>query len=349
MRRPYLVSRELDFWLVGGASILVWALLGVASHFREWYGIRNQVGNLTVTMASLSLLVNYPHFLASYRLTYTRGRPFILRHWFQTLLVPLLLVAALTYAFCVTLQPAGKGQAAAWLGQLTNLMFFTVGWHYSKQAFGCIMAYAHYLDYPFTVAQREAVRWGLFSIWWYQFADPAAPWRSSYWELSYPTWRLPLWLGWLSLLLFVSLQSWVLVTVIVRNLRQGHAPPVHVWTPYVALLLWFAPCFRQSEFFFYLVPFFHSLQYLAFVYRVESNRPAPTRVSGLVLGLIGAGWLCFEFLPGNLDMCLASKEWLGFSFCLLAAHLFLNLHHYFLDNVLWRLRQDPEVRLALLG
>ena len=42
-----------------------------------------------------------------------------------------------------------------------HAMFFTVGWHYTKQAFGCMMVYASFDGYRFTIAQRNLVKWNL--------------------------------------------------------------------------------------------------------------------------------------------------------------------------------------------
>ena len=36
-----------------------------------------------------------------------------------------------------------------------NVMIFTIGWHYTKQVFGCMMVYAHYDGYPLSRVQRS--------------------------------------------------------------------------------------------------------------------------------------------------------------------------------------------------
>ena len=91
--------------------------------------------------------------------------------------------------------------------------------------------------------------------------------------------------------------------------------------PYVAMVVWFAPCFRQADYSLYVVPFFHSLQYLIFVYRVEdfevhSHKQimAERRWAFLAVGLIITGWLAFEAFPGNLDNVFGNERNFGFSF-----------------------------------
>ena len=63
-KRPRaLTTRFADFWLLGGASLLVWLVMFAVQGFRSAWAIDQHFKNLTVTTASLSLLVNYPHFL----------------------------------------------------------------------------------------------------------------------------------------------------------------------------------------------------------------------------------------------------------------------------------------------
>jgi hypothetical protein len=128
---------------------------------------------------------------------------------------------------------------------------------------------------------------------------------------------------------------------------------VNVVVPFVALYVWWLPQTRQSEFYFLLTPLFHSLQYLAFVYKMEDSRLRRTphrelRATLLVVGTVVAGWLAFEFLPNTIDTQLGTFNAWHMFFFFTAAMLFINIHHYFLDNVLWRLR-DPQVRAYLLG
>jgi hypothetical protein len=42
-----------------------------------------------------------------------------------------------------------------------NLMVLTIGWHYTKQVFGCMMVYARYDGYLLTPFQRAITRYAL--------------------------------------------------------------------------------------------------------------------------------------------------------------------------------------------
>src|SRR5689334_3448011 len=76
--------------------------------FRAAWAIDQHFKNLTVTTASLSLLVNYPHFLISYKLAYGRGRAFVTSHWWQLIVVPGLLVATFTFAYAYYNEPVSQ-------------------------------------------------------------------------------------------------------------------------------------------------------------------------------------------------------------------------------------------------
>ena len=103
-------------------------------------------------------------------MAYGRGQTFVVKHWFHLLLVPMLLLGFLTCAYCLAVEPKSLDISAQMMGAGVNLMFLTVGWHYSKQAFGCMMVYAAYDRYPLDRVQRESLRFSLLSVWWYNFA-----------------------------------------------------------------------------------------------------------------------------------------------------------------------------------
>jgi hypothetical protein len=146
----------------------------------------------------------------------------------------------------------------------------------------------------------------------------------------------------------------VVVRVFYANYRTaGRLPGVNMVTPFLALYVWWLPLTRQEDFYFLLVPLFHSLQYLAFVYKVEHTRlrgraHGELKGTALIAGVVLAGWLAFEFVPDLADTWLATFDTWGVYFFLIAAMLFINIHHYFIDSVVWRLK-DPHVRAHLLG
>ena len=134
---------------------------------------------------------------------------------------------------------------------------------------------------------------------------------------------------------------------------SGRLPSANFLVPMAALYVWWLPLTRQEEFYFFMAPLFHSVQYLPFVYRVEDSRrrvarAGQTALIAVVAGVLVAGWLAFEIVPGAADAVLDTSAALGISFFVIAAMLFINIHHYFIDNVIWRFA-DPAVKEHLLG
>lgn len=377
--RRALTTRFGDFWLLGGASLVIWLAMFVGQGFRSAWAIDQHFKNLTFTTASLSLLVNYPHFLISYKLAYTRGRSFITTHWWQLIAVPVLLTATFAYAYARYDVPVGQlplvstltrglnafGNNARVLsgprlGDLLfavtfNVMLFTVGWHYTKQVFGCMMVYAYFDTYPLSKTQRAITKWALLSIWWLNFAyGNISGTESTFSQFKYYSFDLPDVVVPVAGFVVAIGAALVVYAVFWKNYREsGRLPGVNMVVPFVALYVWWLPITRQYEFYFLLTPFFHSLQYLAFVYKMEDTRlrgvkHPEIRGTMLTVGIVLAGWLAFELLPNETDTALGTFNAWQMFFFFTAAMLFINIHHYFIDNVLWRFR-DPEVRKYLLA
>ena len=374
-----LTTRFFDFWLLGGASLLVWLVMMSVQGFRASWAIDQHFKNLTVTTATLSLLVNYPHFLISYKLAYSRGRAFIVGNWWQLIVAPIILVSVFALAFFEYSVPVGQvpvisntaAALAPWganarvfagprLGDVLftavfNLMIFTVGWHYTKQVFGCMMVYAHFDGYRMSPSQRSLTKWALLTIWGMNFVyGNISGAENNFSQFRYHSFDLPDIAAPISELVVAAGFFLVLYKVFWTNYTStGARPSLNMLVPFVALYVWWLPQTRQYEFYFLLTPLFHSLQYLAFVYKMEDTRLKTVRhrevhATLIVCGVILAGWLAFEFLPNTVDNQLGTfTSWQMFFF-FTAAMLFINIHHYFIDNVIWRFR-DPEVRGYLLA
>jgi hypothetical protein len=374
-----LTTRFLDFWLLGGASLLVWLVMMSLQGFRASWAIDQHFKNLTYTAASLSLLINYPHFLVSYKLAYRRGRPFVLSHWYQLIAVPLALLAIFVVAFAAYNVPVGQVPLVAPLAQAVggwagagpvlsgprlgdllftgvfNVMLLTVGWHYTKQVFGCMMVYGYFDGYKMTQAQRDLTKRALLTIWVMNFVyTNIGGSQNVFSQFKYYSFDLPNIFGPLSQLLVLGGLGLVIWKVFYANYRErGAVPSVNMLVPFAALYVWWMPQTRQYEFYFLLTPMFHSLQYLAFVYKMEDTRlrgepHRELKATLLVSGLVLAGWLAFELVPNTLDTALGTFAAWNMFFFFTAAMLFINVHHYFIDNVLWRFK-DPEIRAYLLS
>ena len=372
--RRSLVTPWCDFWLLGGASLVVWLVIVGTSPFRDHvWAIDHHFKNLAALSATLSLVVNFPHFMASYKLAYSQGLAFMRRWAFQLLVVPVGLFVILVQGY-LSFESGSKelglglqsllnylGLYGGNLGDLTsgavicglmiNVMYITVGWHYSKQVYGCMMVYAAFDDYPLTPWQRRLLRWTNHGVWAVNFfyLNSFAATRD-YYGLKYLNLGFSNWFYYGAQALFVGLFVAAFVFVFVRNYRlHGKRPSAQFLVPFIAFPIWWVPPLLHNDFMSFVAPFFHSLQYLPFVFKVEKSRLLAhgknLALWGTLLPLsfVVTGFLFFELIPNQLDLAYGfydlNKAW----YCFAAFHVFINVHHYFLDNAIWRL-QDSRLK-----
>jgi hypothetical protein len=139
-----------------------------------------------------------------------------------------------------------------------------------------------------------------------------------------------------------------------RRIRS--APPLRVVVPLVALYGWYA-MLRKDPSSLVIVQAAHALQYLIFPLRIEETRRAgaAARISAgraLVWGavLTALGLAIFAGIPALVRLSYANAGGAG---DLSAAFLivfvsFVNIHHYFIDGCLYKLR-NPAVRRDLFA
>jgi MFS superfamily sulfate permease-like transporter len=266
------------------------------------------------------------------------------------LVAPSLLIGILGAAYFIPMIPQ-----AVLLGYMVNLMYLTVGWHYTKQAFGCTMVYAKYDNYKISKWQKELLRWGLLSIWWVTLVKSNLYGsKSNFYGLGFMQWDFYDWLYPVSLVISSLSFFGILIFVFFKNWQTDKSwPSANMLIPFIAMCVWWLPVARQNEFYIYLTPFFHSLQYLVFIYKFETVSAAEKSANSqtliwVSLFLIISGWAAFELIPNGLDQAFMSRQNLSIPFFLIAFNLFINIHHYFIDNAIWRFK-DPEVKKHILA
>jgi hypothetical protein len=378
-----LITPHIDFWVIGGASLLFWI---VSQSFSYFSGLSPRTGyylnNLPLFFTTLSLIVNYPHFMVSYQLAYGRGQKFIFKNWFQLILIPFILVSMGLVAWFFfnsshnsivvlfsqlnhSLTPLGLKIPIGLFprvglditGLLVNFMFFTVGWHYTKQAFGCTMVYSSLQKYRYSNWQRILLRYSLLSIWLLNFSSYAIGSTSKLDSFTFFTAKIPHFFYQVSPYLCITLFLATLYFIFYKNYKDNNQlPTIYMLAPFLAIYAWWMPLGRTNLFYIYAVPFFHSLQYFPFTYKLlkgRENKKVLAQKSSLGLGwnfvlLCFAGLLIFEFIPDVLDGSLQSKGKTSFSFWYVYAMLIINIHHYFIDNIIWRF-DNEEVKENLLS
>ena len=109
-------------------------------------------------------------------------------------------------------------------------------------------------------------------------------------------------------------------------------------------------------------PAAHSLQYLIVAWRYQLNverdkshierqdslfaKPVPRLVYFYIFGVV-ISFFGFWILPTALQLFSYNRDVFGSQMFLFMLAIFINVHHYFLDNVMWR-RENPDIAKYLL-
>jgi hypothetical protein len=360
------VPRAVEFLVVGGATLFLYPLLW---SLRAAVGLDSAELAVGFLMFHGAHLINDPHFAVTYLLFYkdARQRAFgpVFGTWQRTryliagTLVPLALAAWLLWALAT-----GAAEGAQRLGVAIQLMFLLVGWHYVKQGFGVLSVLSARRGVQYSTLERRAFLAHCFAGWAYAWASPASPAVEAeekgviYRSLAHP----PL-LEQICAVAF-ALSAVVLAGVLVRKWRsERRFPPL---APLTGLLvsIWAWSVYSSADpLLLYMIPALHSLQYLYFVWLLSRNQaraaeqppffgpPARHRLLLLAASSLVLGWLLFHAGPELLDGArrAAARRThetagdLGATPYFAAIFVFVNVHHYFMDNVIWR-RENPDMR-----
>ncbi len=357
------VASSVEFLLVGGGStiLLVLALLVVPTD-------DDTARRVAAAGIAASLLLNYPHFAHSYQLLYRRFSARIReasprqrrRYVIAGLVVPAVMVAY--FAACVA------ARSRTGLGYALNGMFFLVGWHYVKQAYGVLVVLSARKGVALSRVEQVLFRANALAVWMVSWlsANEAIETYVRH-GVSYSTIGMPAGLVGAARALACATTLAAAVLVVRRVLRGGPVLSFNGTIGYASALYVWLLLSELHPAFLTLVPAFHALQYLAFVWRLEWNRvaadvaddggAAPHAESGVVafrfarflIGGVVLGAFLFMAAPAALDRLVHyDAGTYGPALFVFLFVTFVNVHHYFIDHVIWR-RENPEVGRFLVA
>jgi len=349
----------LEFLLVGGLTPILFPLSWI---LRRSLGLDAAELAVGFTMFHAAHVINDPHFSVTYLLFYkdARARAFggafppaqRARYVVAGLVVPLVLAAWAIAGLA--------SRSAATLGWMIELMFLLVGWHYVKQGFGVMTVLASRRGVTFLPRERLAILAHGFAGWAYAWASPATPGREMEEKgVVYTALAHPPALERVTYVVFLATLVPLLAVLVVKWRREGHLP---LFTPLTALFcsIWSWSIYSGSDpLVRYVIPALHSVQYLYFVWLLKGNeareREGPpwfeastaSRLGILAASALALGWLFFHGAPSVLDDALVPRRArlssLGPTPYFAALYAFVNIHHYFMDYVVWR-RENPLTR-----
>ena len=361
----YLFHPVIDFMLAGGGSLLL-ALPIILLIDDEKAVEATALGWGLV----LSNVLNFPHFANSYQLLYTGigkrifgadSTPKVRLHYIWAgFIAPALILGFMFLAYYLG-DPRLLGYAA-------NAMAFTVGWHYVKQGYGVIAVLSAIRRIYYSEIEKRLLLVNGYVVWiysWLQFNKSLH--EEELYGVKFFTFDMPPMLLTVGAIAAGLTTAAVVVAFAVRILVRKQAVSWNGVVGYVCALYLWSLAFYYDLIFAIFIPAFHSLQYLLFTWRYQLNkvssetgesmgttavrlsRPALMRFAKFVGGGLVLGWVGFMGLPLLFQASLSPDPALfGPAVFVFIFVMWINIHHYFIDNVIWR-RDNEDVRKYLFA
>jgi hypothetical protein len=331
----YFVNAPVDALLIGGASLLLYALF----RLRPDMASSPAVASLAATLV---WVCNYPHFASTnYRLYHSRAS--VWQYPLTSFVTPMVVTAAVIGCY---VSPENIAP------MFIKLYLLWSPYHFSGQTLGITMVYARRSGFIIDGWLRRSLTAFIFLTFlvqnaWAEVGRHVNP----FYGVQYPTLGVPVWLPetltklmWIALAATIALLMWKIV-------NGGQRVPLIVLLPAFTQYVWFVA--TPAGQFAYMVPFFHSLQYLLIAWNVqlkeglaERNREPSVRFvwtesSRWMAVNIAGGYVLFWALP-HLGSHFGKP--LVFSTAVMLAAI--QIHHFFVDGVIWRLH-NPAARSPL--
>lgn len=320
-----LIVEPKRIFLVGGLSAIL-ILLIVLTPLSSWDWV-----HIALIAA---FFVNGPHFAVSYLLFYRRYRYAValpVKRLTVGVVLPVILISVCFLGIVI--------QSTSPLVFLFYSMTILVGLHYVKQGFG-VFIYENARHKLFlNVSERALLLAAMYLLW---IGSLIVVWSAvnrilHYYDLEIVTISISsdfLGVGYALLVGSIVLCVTSLGLFAKRTGGISLSGAVGVLIQY----LWVAPLGYVPEV-IYVIPFFHSLQYLLISNEAVHRVDPPEALGGVrhfvkwwgmafVLGYLG-----FEFIPTSIDtMGIVT---LNATYALVSFIFVINIHHYFIDGVIW--------------
>jgi hypothetical protein len=337
-----------DVLCVGGASIVLvvlWALLDLDL----------TSSNTLQRFIVINFLINAPHFMASYKLLY--GSPDKVREYPGVAFVTpaiLLLWSAIGLAVY-------RDQRVV-MEALFGASVVSLSWHYTGQAWGMMASFAYISGRGFAPLERRLVRANLYALTVFHIVWAIVIVRRIFEPRGTP--GIPLLTSEQGMALYQAVALGAVTSGILGLVglalfarRTGRVPPLRVVVPWVAVHLWYVLLYQEPAALFW-VQNAHALQYLVFPMRAEINRltlggrsldraARAWRMLRWYVLVTAAGFLVLWVLPWLARTRGGSAGLAGLPIELTLIS-FVNLHHYFIDGVIWKIR-NKSVRRDLFS
>ena len=281
-------------------------------------------------------LINWPHFIVSYRLLYGKKQNFI-DFPMATIVIPSLLII-----FCIgSALPYFGGDGPLSLNVKASYFLWVfsslyLAWHYVGQTWGVMVLYLGLSRAQFGSHERLAIRGGLNTlilwhvIWGIQTL-PQLPILEIFQSSSAQ-----------SVVNIISLFAFLIGIFTFISKSMTSKIDIRVLGAWVAIYLWYLVLFLIPAAFVF-IQLSHALQYLIFPARIEVNRnDTPTshpRMARVRLIFVYAASVLIGLIVFYLPDVLLSEYSANPTLPALLA-IAINIHHYYTDSAIWKSRKN---------
>jgi len=326
----------------------------------------------TIALTSIIFLIaanfiNHPHFIHSYQIFYQdfhkkiQSKTSTLRrkYIFAGVIMPVLMV--IFFSYCLFTKDY------ILLGFAGNFMGFLVGWHYAKQGYGMLMVSAVLKRNFFDETEKRILLINSYFVWLFSwiYANRVIADREL-WGIEFFAFSVPDWTIW-GAGIFVIISGLLVAKLFLKRIFDNYKSfPKNGATAYLTSLYIWMIALHIHPVLVFCIPAFHSLQYLIVIWRFEINKstaeykadvdanvknPRSINRRLFIFGAVGItfGAFGFWFFPIVMDLIISQNiEALSNTAFIFMFWIFINIHHYFIDNVIWR-KENTEVNKYLFN
>jgi len=335
--RLYFVNAFVDYALIGGASIALFATLMLVNRTERTTEVI-QAG------AILAWFINWPHFSATnWRLYHSKAN--IAQYPVTAIAVPFLVLAGAVASF---------GSPARIAPCFVKLFLLWSSYHFCGQSLGISLIYARRAGFQVGRLERLGFSGFIFGTFFLSTARgevTTSSWK--YYAVEVPRLGLPPWVGDWACYGMLACGAWLALVAVRWMIANRRILPPIVLLPAVTQFVWFVPGNSVASFNEF-VPFFHSLQYMLVAWsmqlkeKMDENGIAP---SGHYVLAESARWGGANFVGGAILFYVLPYAGTLFGFPIGVAEPIIisavQIHHFFVDGVIWKLR-NPRVGSPLL-
>lgn len=353
----YFVNRWVDFFMIGGISILAFfAILFTHGHLDK--------GTFIVAAFYLQWVINFPHFSATNYRFYS-SKEHLMQYPVTAFVLPFVMLLGI-YA-CIRFP-------ALFAPYFASVYLLWSPYHFSAQSMGITMLYGARTG--FFVGKRERLALSTFLFGSYivmylragasafatvakdQDATPLETLNALFFGVPYMYFDMPALL--VSAVEAVTYAAGLIFIMFFFRAcrRAGKMLPLFALMPMITHAFWFVLGYKFGLFIFVMfIPLFHSIQYLLVAWSVHINsklmqesemRPGRKVVMSETVYWIIANLLGGFLLFGVFPLLLIKLTGTSLLIAVAAVYAGVQIHHFFVDGVIWKLRNNNTLGSPLM-